>query len=158
MFDSKPAARIGRPKGSLNKRTIFAREWAEKLGLQDPAEFLIRVMNSDTIEVTKADVDGNAVLDSEGKPVKQLAVVPLDTRILAARELLGYVYPRLSAQQIESTVDTTVTPALPTEAILRDARLCEAMSELALLVATEGADYDSRPLLPGPNADRVIGD
>src|SRR5690348_3473358 len=90
--------RGGRPKGSLNKRIIFAREWANKLGMKDPYEFLISVLNSDTFECTKSDANGNAVLDAAGKPVKHLVVVPLETRITCAVELMAFTWPRLSAQ------------------------------------------------------------
>ena len=75
--ESLAKPRRGRPKGSLNKRSIFAREWAEKLGLQDPAEFLIRVMNSDTVEVTKADADGNAVLGADERAGEATGGCPL---------------------------------------------------------------------------------
>jgi hypothetical protein len=152
-------ARKGRPKGALNKRSIFAREWAEKLGLQDPAEFLIRVLNSDTIEVTKADADGGAVLDAEGKPVKLLAVVPLDTRILCARELLGYVYPKLSAQQMQTTVDVDASmSALPIDAILKSPELTAALTDLALLVAEQETSEATRPYLAPVLVDAMIRD
>lgn len=149
--------RRGRPKGSVNKRTIFAREWAEKLGLADPVEFLLKVMNADTVEVTQADSAGKAVLDSDGRPIKQLAVVPLDTRIQAARELLAYMYPRLQATQIQGHVDVPVQVELPTAEILANPALAASLSELALLVASQGINEGPRTDVPGL-MDRVIGD
>ncbi len=143
--------RRGRPKGALNKRTIFAREWAEKLGLADPCEFLIRVMNADTIEVTKADANGNAVLDADGKPVKQLAVVPLATRIQCAAELMSFVYPRLQATQVQAQLDTAVSVDLDVTKLLADPEAAKAAQDLALkLAAIEGAEYRAERGLPAP--------
>lgn len=147
-----PAKRRGRPKGSLNRRSIFAREWAEKLGLQDPAEFLTKVLNADTVEVTKADAHGNAVLDAEGKPVKQLVVVPLDTRILCARELMGYVYPKLQAQAIQAEVSAVVENDIDITALIGDPEMARHAQALALKLAEQdGARYRADRGLPEPH-------
>ena len=144
--------RRGRPKGALNKRTLFAREWSEKLGMADPCEFLIRVMNADTIEVTKADANGNAVLDATGKPLKQLAVVPLATRIQCAAELMSFVYPRLQATQVQAQVDTTVDVEFDVTTLLADPEAARAAQALALKLAEqEGARYRAGRGLPEPS-------
>jgi hypothetical protein len=137
-----PARTKGRPKGSLNRRTLFAREWCDKLGLADPVEFLIKCMNADTIEVTQADAAGKAVLDSENRPVKQMLVVPLDTRIQCARELIGYMYPRLQATELSGQLDVPVELHLPTAEILKNPQLSGALQDLAMLVA-QSADSTS---------------
>jgi hypothetical protein len=127
----------GRKPGSLNKRTLFAREWAERLGMSDPCEFLTRVMNSDAIEVTKSDAEGNAVLDVDGKPVKQWVVVPMDTRVKCAFELMAYTYPRLSMQAVQAQVDTTVGVELDIGKLLADPDAARAAQELAIKLAQQ---------------------
>ena len=90
--------------------------------------------------------------------MKLLAVVPLDTRIQAARELMAYVYPKLSAQQISGQVDVIDTQ-VPTEQILRDPKLSAALAELAMMVANgEEEPEDGCLQLPSGIIDATIGD
>lgn len=151
--------KIGRPKGSLNKRILFAKEWAHKLGMQDPCEFLIRVMNADTFEVTKADAEGNAILDAKGRPVKQLVVVPLQTRVQCAIELMVYSYPRLSQQSV-ATHNESVHASVDITKLIENPATARAAQELALQIATGGMLEDSeddeeeeneQPALPAPD-------
>src|SRR5689334_12142834 len=97
--DQTPRAHRGRPKGSRNKRTWFAREWALKIGV-DPIEFMATVLASNMVEVVKTDADGKVLLDSEGKPLKEFVPVPLDTRIECARTLAQYMYSKLQTTQV----------------------------------------------------------
>lgn len=64
----------GRPRGSPNKRTVYARLVLEDLG-SDPVEMLARTMADE-------------------------ANVPLDVRVECAKALLPYVYPKLSAVEV----------------------------------------------------------
>jgi hypothetical protein len=142
-----PVPKKGRPQGSLGKRTLFARDLADKVGC-DPVEFLLKIVNSDTIEVTQTDAAGKVVLDAIGKPVKQLTVVSTELRVQCATTLCGYMYPRLSAQHVQGEVKVPVEVSLPVERILSDPKLSEAMAELALLVASTGDDEQRAAPLP----------
>ena len=74
----KPGNKLGgRPKGSKNKRTL-QQELADKPGLS-PAEFLYSVMN---------DHNANA-----------------GQRLSAAKELMGYVEPRLASIEVHTDED-----------------------------------------------------
>ncbi len=153
MKNQEPGAarRRGRPRGSIGKRTLFAREWCEKLGLTDPVQFLVTVMNSDTVEVTQSDANGNAVLGADGKPVKQLAVIPLDTRIRCGYELLGYMYPKLQAHQLQAQVQTesAVEIGIDVNALLADPDAARAAQALALKIA---AGTKQLPAAPDQNS------
>lgn len=137
----------GRPKGSLNRRTLFVRDWADKVGC-DPVEFLLKIVSSDTIEVTKTDSAGNVMLDETGKPMKQLTAVSTELRVQCATTLCGYMYPRLSAQQVQGEIKVPVEINLPLDRIMRDPKLSDAIAELALIVASEGDGEQRAAALP----------
>lgn len=73
----------GRPKGSVNKRTIAAKEKIERSGLT-PLEFMLRTM--------KAPYPRNAT------PAQRLAHDAM--RHQAARDAAPYVHARLSSVQV----------------------------------------------------------
>jgi len=130
--------RRGRPKGSLNKRTLFARDWAERLQC-DPVEFLIKCIKTDTIETTQSDASGKAVLDAEGRPLTYLAVIPFDTRVQSAYQ---YMYPSLQSTQFHGEVNVPVQVEVPTAEIIKRPELASALSDLAILMAEHDASAD----------------
>jgi hypothetical protein len=138
-------SRRGRPKGSQNRRTWFAREWAEKVGC-DPIEFMSKVLASDTIEVLKSDAAGKIILGPDGKAEKELAAVPLDVRIECAKTLAGYMYPRLQATQIAGPGGGPVPiedSRMDIERLMADPKLVAAATALAL--ASMGTDVKELP-------------
>ena len=73
-------AGAGRPKGSVNKRSLGLREKMETSGL-DPVEFLISVVQDESHDIA--------------------------VRKDAAKSLLPYAYPRLASQSIELTSENS---------------------------------------------------
>jgi hypothetical protein len=112
----------GRKKGSPLKRTAEAREIAERLNFH-PVEFLIQCAMG-----TMPNGDGT--------------VTELDTvqRLDAAKNVAPYLAPKLNATQVTGKDEGPIqTQQLPTDAIMRDPKLAEALGELALMMA-EGSE------------------
>lgn len=135
----------GRRKGSINRRTLFARDWVNKLGCTDPIEFMLKVLDGDTFEVTKSDANGKAIFGPDGSPVRELTVVPLALRIECAKTITGYLYPRLNSQHVQAEVSTPGSVRFPTEEVLRNPALVGPLSELAILIAMQPDEDDRDP-------------
>jgi hypothetical protein len=129
----------GRSKGTPNKKLKRAQELAQQYPL-DPVEFLLMVVNAETLDEPETDKDGRVIVDPvTGKPVMKKVPVPREMRIDAAKAVAPYVHPKLLAQQLTGVNDGPVQFELPTGEILKNAKLTEALSDLALMVAENGA-------------------
>ena len=103
----------------------MARDLADELGC-DPLAFMMRIINSDVIEQTVIE---------NGKEKRVKVAIDLATRLDAAKNVAGYLYPRLSAQQVTGKDDGPVAvAALDVAAILANPALAAAAQELALQV------------------------
>lgn len=113
------AKKIGRPKGSLNKRTL---DYLEVLAYEDfdPAQALIHCYRESlgTWEQMKKDHRGTILPEDAHRYLKIAAD--------AAKDLAGYAYPRLKAieQKITNPLDG-MTPEQKLEALKQAVALLE---------------------------------
>lgn len=105
----EPAKRpAGRPKGSLGRRHLEAKEIVAKVGV-DPLEFLLRVVRNRRI--------------------------PIDQRIRAAQAACIHVHPKLQSSKVESTIDHRVGYT-QIQMLAADPILAEAMEAIAFKLAS----------------------
>ena len=99
------APRRGRPKGSIGKRTLMARDTAERLNV-NPLEFLLKKVKD-----------------------KRLAI---EVRIACARETLPYLFPRLTTTHVTASVshDININQRMQA-AISADFTLADALERMA---------------------------
>lgn len=133
----------GRRKGSLNRRTQFARDLAEKMRV-DPVEFLLQIVATDAVQVPVTDSEtGTPLLNEDGSPKRVWQVITLNQRIDAAKALLGYLYPKLQAVQItDKDLGPTEVTTLDVAEILADPELAKAAQTMALMLIEQRADRD----------------
>jgi len=118
----------GHPRfGGKKKNTAAAaRAMAHELGC-DPLEFMMKIINADTIEQT-------VIVDGKKKRVE--VAIPLDTRLDAAKTVVNYLYPRLTAQQISGPSDGPIeTVIFDMAKLMTDPAAVEAAQTLALLLS-----------------------
>lgn len=123
-----PGFKIRQPRyaGRPKRTAQMARDLADSLGC-DPLEFMMRIINSDTIEQT-------VIVD--GKKQREEVTIPLDTRLHAAKTVVNYLYPRLTAQQITDEDDGPVEIAgLDLTKLLQDPALVEMAQTLAIAMS-----------------------
>jgi hypothetical protein len=133
----------GHPRyGGRKKRTAqMARDLADELGC-DPLAFMMRIINSDVIEQTVIE---------NGKEKRVKVAIDLATRLDAAKNVAGYLYPRLSAQQVTGKDDGPLAVAtLDVSAILANPALAETAQQLALMVVEQEIS-EERAGLPEPD-------
>ena len=119
----------------------MARDLADELGC-DPLTFMMRIINSDVIEQTVIE---------NGKEKRVKVAIDLATRLDAAKNVAGYLYPRLSAQQVTGKDDGPLALAtLDVAAILANPALAETAQQLALMVV-EQEIAEERAGLPAPD-------
>ena len=113
--------------GGRKKRTAAqARALADEMGV-DPLEFMLGLLKSDVIDQTVIE---------NGKRKKVKAVVPLDVRLDAAKTVINYMYPRLTATQVTGADDGPVELAtLDFTPILANPELSRAAQEIAMQLA-----------------------
>jgi hypothetical protein len=120
----KPAPEgAGRPRGTPNKRTLYARVVLEDLG-SDPVAMLAKTM-------------------------KDEANVPLDVRVECAKALLPYVYPKLSAVEVSGPGGDSVKVEHDHTLVMRmmqNPALVRGMEDLVIEQAEE--ERRERGLLP----------
>lgn len=141
--ETKPATKVAKRTpgfqeghqrfGGKKKNTAAAaRAMAAEMGI-DPLEFMLSIINSDTIEQT-------VIVDGKKKRVE--VAIPLDMRLDAAKTVVNYMYPRLTAQQISGPSEGPIEVAgLDITKLLQD----PAMVEMAQSLAIAMAHADSRP-------------
>lgn len=141
----------GHPRYGGRKRNnaAHARAIAEEMGC-DPLRFMLEVVRDGT--ATKL------VVGEDGKKKRVTIEASLELRCDLAKHVSKFLHPTLSAQAVQAQVDVeaTTNAVLPIDQIMNRPALAEALGELALLCATQG--LDDTKFLPGPEADRVIGD
>jgi hypothetical protein len=131
----------GRRPGTLNKRTRYAHEVAEKMRV-DPVAYLLSIINQEaTQEVIINPQTGEAILDpATGQPKRRWVPVTRDQRIDAAKALLGYLYPKLQAVQVTGKDEEPLQvemSALSVTQILSDPALADAAQKMALMLAEQ---------------------
>jgi hypothetical protein len=134
----------GRKKGTRNKRTVFAHEVAEKMGV-DPVQFLLEIVKSDALQIVVTDpVSGTVLLNEDGTPKRIWVAVTTQERLDASKTLIGYMYPKLQAMQITGANDGPVEVAsLDLTQILADPTMAAAAQKLALMLADQMTDAGS---------------
>jgi hypothetical protein len=123
----------GHPRfsGRKKKGVQAARELAAELNCE-PLAFLMRVVNSDTIEQTFME---------GGKKTRQTITIPLDVRIDCAKYVSRFLHPTLSATQVTGADEgpVQVVNADLTTLIMGDPAMVDAAQKLALLMARPDA-------------------
>lgn len=119
----------GRKKGSQNKRTREVQEILDRLDFH-PVEFL-------------------AIVASTGQmpnPDGSFTAVDAVERLGAAKAIAPFCAPRLQAveAQVNGIAEPQLSVVLPTTQILSDPKLCDALNDLALLVAQQGMEDGPR--------------
>jgi hypothetical protein len=105
----------------------MARDLADSMGC-DPLEFMMRIVNSDTIEQT--------VIAPDGKKQHIEVAIPLDTRMDAAKAVANYLYPKLNATAVTGANDRPVLMASENLSVLMSSsEAVELAQRLALLMA-----------------------
>ena len=139
--ETKPATQVakknpghrfheGHPRFGGKKRNTAAaaRAMAEEMGV-DPLEFMLYIINSDVMEQT-------VIVDGKKKRVE--VAIPLDTRLDAAKTVVNYLYPRLTAQQVSGPADRPIeTVTFDITKLLQDPVAVEAAQKLALMMAAQ---------------------
>jgi hypothetical protein len=117
----------GRKKGTPNKRTLLARDIAEKLKF-DPIEVAVQVVVHGLMPTTQKD--GSVVLVPVG----------VDERLKMLRDLTQYIQPKLTSVQVTGKDDGPVQVAsLDVAQILMNPELADAAQKLALQMAQQEA-------------------
>ena len=137
----------GHPRwGGRKKRKVAeARALADQLQV-DPLHFMLKIISSEIIEQKVIAEDGTETL------VK--VAVSLDTRLDAAKTVMNYLYPRLSAQQISGKDEGPVQVAradFDITSIMNNPELCAAAQSLSLML-TEQEYVNNGELVPGNHA------
>lgn len=137
----------GHPRFSGRKKRTAAqaRALADEMGV-DPLEFMLAIINSDVIEQT-------VIENGEKKRVE--VAIPLDTRLDAAKTVVNYIYPRLTAQQVTGKDDGPIEVAgLDIAKLLQDPAMVEMAQSLAIAMAQ--ADRNPRPArICGPDDEQA---
>ena len=137
---AKPGERRGgRTKGSLNKSTIAIKDLAEKLGT-DPAGYLLAIVGCDgCVQVPVIDMaTGQPIKGEDGQPVLEWQAITLRQRLDAAKELLPYLAPKLSAVQLSGKDGGAVqVNTLDLTALLANPELARAAQKMALQIAEQ---------------------
>jgi hypothetical protein len=128
----------GRQKGTRNKRTVFAHEVAEKMGV-DPLRFLLEIIKADALQIVVTDpFSGKVLLNEDGTPKRIWVAVTTAERLDASKTLIGYMYPKLQALSLSSPDGGPVEVAtFDLTNILTDPRLARAAQEMALMLAEQ---------------------
>lgn len=132
----------GHPRyGGRKKRTAqMARDLADELGC-DPLAFMMRIINADVIEQTVIE---------NGKEKRVKVAIDLATRLDAAKNVAGYLYPRLSAQQVTGKDEGPLAvAALDVTSILSNPALADTAQQLAMMVIEQEIS-EERAGLPAP--------
>lgn len=128
----------GRPKGSLNKKTVALLDLAEQLGLKsDPLRYLLTLVACDgAIQVPIIDpATGKPQKDETGRPLLEWKAISVRQKIDACKELMPYIRPKLSATQVTGANGGPVeTAVLDIAQILADPTLARDAQRLALAV------------------------
>lgn len=129
--------------GGRRKRTAqMARDLADELGC-DPLAFMMKIITCEVFEQT--------IIDEKGKEKRVKIAVDLATRLSACRDVAGYLYPKLSAQQISGNDGGPIAvAALDVAAILANPALAETAQQLALMVVEQEISEERRGL-PTPD-------
>jgi hypothetical protein len=124
--------------GRKKKTAAAARAMAVELGI-DPLQFMMTIIHSDTIEQT--------VIGEDGKKKRVEVAISLDMRLDAAKAVVGYLYPKLTAQQISGPGDGPIEVAgFDMTKLLSTPEAVEAAQRLALLMA----EQNTPPAICGP--------
>jgi hypothetical protein len=112
----------GRPKGTVNKLSLEAIEWAKQTG-ELPHQFLLRVSQGQMI--------ATEVLHPDTGEVKVLYHIPdFETRVDAAKSAAPYFAPKLSAvQMMQQVADDQLDEIIKGLAAEADVSLGELMSD-----------------------------
>jgi hypothetical protein len=134
----------GRKKGTQNKRTRFAHDVAENMGV-DPVRFLLEIVHSDALQIVVTDpITGKVMLNPDGTPRRMWIAVTTQERLDASKTLIGYMYPKLQAMQITGQDGGPVEVAsLDMTQILMDPELAKAAQQMALMLADQMVDTDA---------------
>lgn len=135
----------GRKPGTLNKRTRFAHEVAERMGV-DPAGYLLHIIKSDVVQLAARDPKtGEAIMEADGLTPKLVwHAVTLADRIDAAKTLMRYMYPALQAVELTGKDGGPMEAAvLDVTEILANPELAKAAQTMALMMANQAADADA---------------
>jgi hypothetical protein len=134
----------GHPRfGGKRKNTAAAaRAMADEMGV-DPLEFMLLIINSDVIEQT-------VIIDGKKKRVE--VAIPLDMRLDAAKTVVNYMYPRLTAQQI--TCSETPVEVVDITPLMRDPAMAKMAQALAISMAKDQAPTPARICGPEPTVPR----
>jgi hypothetical protein len=129
--------------GGRKKRTAqMARDLADELGC-DPLAFMMKIITCEVFEQT--------IIDENGKEKRVKVAVDLATRLSACRDVAGYLYPKLSAQQVTGKDDGPLAVAtLDVTQILANPALADAAQQLALMVVEQEIS-EERAGLPAPD-------
>jgi hypothetical protein len=128
--------------GGKKKRTAqAARDLADSLGC-DPLRFMMSLIDNDTYMQT--------VVGPDGKKKKVEVAVTMDLRLDAAKTVVNYLYPRLTAQQVTGPDDGPLAVAtLDMGRILADPALVEQAQNIALaLVEADRSPASAQRILP----------
>lgn len=121
--------RGGRPRGSLNRRTVDAQALSVEMNF-DPLAYLLSVAKNRRL--------------------------PHETRLKAAVEAVKYLYPRLSTKEVSKSVEVSVDIQTQLHTIMLNPELAAAADKLCLGLMNCGAEFGGSVIdVPAHEAARL---